>query len=94
MATKPVINYQAGSDNPITRPISVVQKRLEVGYENWANKTEMTDFVDQLFVPPTSDSYINIVCSCGLEYDYVDKAAVPSVDLDCSCGRKLIKYGN
>jgi len=96
MAIKPVIHYHADqrpfqldNDSPIVR-----KKIDKTTYENWANKTELTDFIDSLYVPPTSDTYLCIICQCGTQYTYVDKNAVPSTDFTCSCGRKVIKYGS
>ena len=77
MAEKPVIIYQAGPDSPITHNVSIVQKRTEDSSVNWANKAELVAYVDQLYVPPTSDTYLYIQCTCGRNYDYATSGDVP-----------------
>ena len=93
MATKPVISFEAKSKVPV----ALVNKSLvakKTG-DNYTNKTERTDYVDTLYVHPSSDTYLYAKCQCGQEYSYVDKAAVPSSNLNCSnCSRKIIEYGS
>jgi hypothetical protein len=97
MAHKPVISYQAEEILPLTPQlnVSIVRKRLtKTSYRNWNNKTEFTDMIDTLYVPPTSDTYVFVKCQCGTEYAYANKTAVPSANTTCSCGRKVIEYGS
>lgn len=94
--TKPVVKYTT-IEVPINGNLNVpiVRKKVtKTEYVNWADKTEFTDAVDLLYVPPTSDTYVYIICQCGQEYIYVDKTEVPSSNLTCSCGRKVIEYGS
>ena len=96
MPKKPVIKYTTNKlpVNGVLN-ISIVQKKIsKTEYINWADKTEFTNATDLLYVPPTSDTYVYIICQCGIEYIYVDKTEVPSSNLTCSCGRKVIEYGN
>lgn len=60
---------------------------------NWADKTELTDYIDLLYVSPNSDTYLYVKCDCGIDYIYTEKSDVPSDDVTCSCGRNVIKYG-
>ena len=95
MAIKPRISYVAQL-RPLTLDAnaSVVRKKVdESTMVNWANKTELTDFVDSLYVHPSSNSYVWIKCQCGIEYNYATKTAVPSGNITCACGRRVIKYG-
>ena len=95
MAVKPIIKYQASSI-PINSAlnVSIVQKKVDpTTFVNFANKTELTDFIDLLYVPPTSDTYLEIVCQCAVEYVYAVKEDVPATNLVCDCGRKVIEYG-
>jgi len=92
MANKPVISYVA---NETILNIPIVRKKVsKTSYVNWTDKTEFTNYVDTLYVPPTSDCYVYIKCQCGIEYEYENKTAVPESNLTCSCGRKVIEYGN
>lgn len=96
MPRKPVIKYQANKI-PIEGELNVAIVRKVISkteYVNWADKTEFTNAVDQLYVPPTSDTYVYIICQCSIEYIYADKTEVPSSNLTCTCGRKIIEYGN
>jgi hypothetical protein len=97
MATKPVISYVANQILPLIPElnVSVIQKKVsKTEFINWANKTELTDYVDLLYVHPLSDCYIYLQCQCGMIHEFVNKAAVPDTNLTCDCGRKLIEYGN
>jgi hypothetical protein len=97
MATKPVISYIAKEIIPLTPQlnVSIVRKKLtKTSYRDYNNKTELTDYVDTLYVPPTSDCIVYVKCQCGAEYEYANKTAVPSVNLTCACGRKVVEYGS
>lgn len=91
---KPIISYKAGGFfAPIDIP--VVQKRIsKKECRNYNDKQEFTDYVDSIKPSVRVDGYISILCSCGKEYDYVDKNEVPSSNLICDCGRRLIIYGS
>jgi hypothetical protein len=86
--TKPVISFIIDCKVPLAAQKCAVLKRNGSYYQN---KKELTDYVDQLFVPPTSDTYLHVKCSCGLEYQY-SKDTVPVTNLNCSCGNKLFEY--
>ena len=90
MHTKPVILYKANAAVPaILSPNAVVVKRDGSIY---ANKAELTAYVDTLYVPPTSDTYLCVICSCAIEYEYVDSSEVPSGAFNCTCGKKIFEY--
>lgn len=95
MPVSPVIKYET-TVLPLNDQfnLSIVRKRTDVDYINWANKTELTDFVDSLYVPPKSDTYMYIICQCGAEYIYVTKDDVPDTNVVCSCGRNVLIYGS
>ena len=96
MATKPRIQYQA-QERPLAldNDAAIVRKKVnKTTFVNWANKTELTDFIDALYVHPLSDTYLYVICQCGTEYPYTTKANVPSSNVTCSCGRKIIEYGS
>lgn len=96
MATKPIISYAAQQILPLIPElnVSVVRKKVDkTTYRNWTNKTELTDYVDQLYVPPTSNCYLFIKCQCNMEHEYTNKTDVPATNLTCTCGRKLVEYG-
>lgn len=94
---KPVISYVINQKLPLI-PVfnySIIRKKLSSSsYVNWNNKKEFTDYVDTLFVPQMSDCYVYVKCQCGTEYQYADKTQVPSTNTTCTCGRKIIEYGN
>ena len=95
MSTKPIISYRT-EKKPLTLDgnKSIVQKKVsKTEYRNFTNKTELTDFVDTFYIPPTSDTYMEITCQCGTKYTYATKTAVPATNITCSCGRKVIQYG-
>ena len=96
MPRKPVVKYTTKAvpiDGDLN--VSIVRNKIsKTDYVNWENKQEFTDAVDQLYAPPTSDTYVYIICQCGHEYIYTDKTEVPSSSLICTCGRKVIEYGN
>ena len=97
MSTKPVISYEVNQKIPLDTElnVSIVRKKLtKTSYRNWNDKTEFVDYVDTLYVPPTSDCYVYIKCQCGELFEYVDSSAVPSDNVICSCGRKVIEYGS
>lgn len=96
MATKPRIQYKA-DERPLTLDdnSAIVKRRVnKTTFVNWENKTELTNFIDTLYVHPQSDTYLYVICQCGIEYPYVNKANVPSSNVTCSCGRKVIEYGS
>lgn len=94
MPIKPRIKFQANNIPLIAQlNTSIVRKRLESGYVNFTNKTDLTDYVDQLYNPPMSDTYLYIVCQCKKEFIYTTKSDVPSSNVICNCGRKVIIYG-
>lgn len=95
MAIHPKITYQASSALPLTDKLntSIVQCQIDnVTYRNWRDKQELTDFIDPLFTPPDSDTYMEIICQCGNVYDYATKNDVPASSLVCSCGRNALIY--
>ena len=94
MARKPVIKYTTVAI-PIIGDlnVSIVRRMIsKTEYTNWINKTELTNYIDTLYTPPTSDTYMLIICQCGTQYNYTTKVDVPSSNLTCHCGRKLIEY--
>ncbi len=96
MPTKPVVKYTT-VEIPVEGDlnVSIVRKKVtKTDYVNWADKQEFTDAVDMLYVPPTSDTYVYIICQCGQEYIYANKTEVPSSSLTCPCGRKVIEYSS
>ena len=92
MAIKPRIQYK----DAVTLPNEITQKPLirKKSGTNWADKAELTDYVDSLYVAPTSDTYLQAICRCGEEYSYASKEDVPATDFDCSCGREIFEYIN
>jgi len=92
MAIKPRIQYK----DTVFLPSEITQKPLIRRRDgiNWADKAELTDYVDSLYVAPTSDTYLQAICKCGLEYSYTTKEDVPDTDFDCSCGREIFEYIN
>ena len=96
MATKPVITYQSAI-RPLTldNNAAIVREKIDsTTYQNWADKSSLVTYVDSLYVPPTSDTYMLIHCGCGSDYTYANSAAVPASDMTCSCGRWVFKYGS
>ena len=95
MPVKPIIYYEANVvPTELHNNSAIVRKKVdETTYVNWANKAELTDFIDLLYVHPLSDTYLAITCQCGREYNYTAKADVPKGDVACSCGREVIVYG-
>jgi len=93
MPTKPIATYKA-VDRPLAldENAAICRKRSGSTFSDWSNKTELTDFIDSLYKPQTSDTYLYIVCGCGTEYIYTLKADVPSSNVTCPCGRKVIEY--
>lgn len=95
MPTKPVIKYQCKAAVPVAlNPNAIVMKKVGQSYVNWENKTELTDFIDLLYVPPTSDTYMYAICCCGKDYIYTTKDDVPATDVTCTCGKKVIEYSD
>jgi len=81
---------------PLTAELNKSIVRMQItktSYRDWNNKTELTDYIDTLYVPPTSDTYMFIKCQCGTEYVYATKTTVPATNVTCTCGRKVIEYG-
>lgn len=92
---KPIVSYQAGKLFAPLMNLSVVQKRISKREcRNYNDKQEFTDYVDSINASPTVDGYVSIICCCGKEYDYANKTEIPSSNLTCDCGRKLIVYGS
>ncbi len=93
---KPVISYTTNKIPLIPQlNVSIIRKQESPSYfRNWNNKTEFTNFVDTLYVPPTSNCYVYIRCQCRSEYAYASKTEVPDGNITCHCGRKVIEYGN
>lgn len=91
---KPIIKYEASSiPFLVNLTKSVIQKKVnKTTYTTWADKNEFTDYVDTLFAPTASDTYLYIKCHCDEEYTYANKSDVPGTDIDCSCGQKLLEY--
>ena len=97
MAYRPRVKYQADAKFPLTTMmnISVIRKRISKNnYVNFTDKADLVDFVDSLYEPPTSDTYLQAICSCGMDHSYTTSADVPSSDLTCTCGRVILKYGS
>ena len=93
--TKPRISY-IGTSLPLSAfndPI-VRQKLNKTSYQDWTNKTALTNYVDSLYVHPDSDVYLHVKCGCGIDYAYTLQADVPAVNTNCTCGRKLFKYAS
>jgi len=93
MPTKPILQYRGGPERPLTLDGNKAIVKQSDG-NLWANKTALTDYIDSLYVPPTSDTYLYVVCQCGTAYTYMLKADVPSSNVTCSCGRKIIEYSS
>jgi len=91
MSVKPRISYidRASLPNIPSLNVSLVRKRDR----NWESKTELTDFIDTLTPYPESDTYLYARCHCSAEYQYADKNSVPSSNVTCACGRKILEYG-
>lgn len=97
MAYKPVISYEVQQALPLVSQlnVSIVRKKIDkTTYRNWNNKFEFISYVNTLYVHPSSDCYVHIKCQCSTEYNYVNSSVVPSSNVTCSCGRKIIEYGN
>ena len=92
MATKPRIKY-VSNKRPIELDdnLSIVKKSNGV---KWNNKTELTNYIDSLYVHPNSDTYLYVECHCGETYTYANKSNVPSSSVTCSCSRKIIEYSS
>lgn len=92
MATKPVLQHVATKRPlPLDGNLPIVKQK---NGDLWANKTALTNYVDTLYVHPNSDTYLHVICGCGEEYSYTTKTSVPSSDVTCTCGRKVIEYGS
>lgn len=92
---EPIISYRAGKLFAPLMDTSVVQDRISKNeFRNFNNKKEFTDYVDSIKSSRRVDGYVSIICNCGKTYDYSDKNQVPSSNLICDCGRKLIIYGS
>ena len=94
MAYKPRLKFQAEANYPLTlKNESLIIKRVAKNtYENFADKIDLTDYIDTIYDPPTSDTYLQAICSCGIDYSYATKTAVPAANVTCSCGRKILEY--
>ena len=91
---KPRISFNS-QERPLTldNNAAIVRKRVnKTTFVNWNNKAELTNFIDSLYVHPLSNTYLYIICQCRREFIYSDKASVPSSNVNCSCGRKVIEY--
>jgi len=74
--------------------ISIVQKKISNSeYVDFVNKLEFTDYVDSLYAPLDVNTYCDITCQCSKKYTYSSKDDVPSDNVICSCGRKVIEFG-
>jgi hypothetical protein len=95
MAYKPRLKFKADANYPLAlKNESLVLKRIAKNtYENFTDKTDLTDYIDEMYCPPTSDTYLQAICGCGQDYSYATKTAVPAMSVICSCGRKIIEYG-
>lgn len=94
---KPIVHYIADMKVPIdsTLNISIVRKKIsKTNYVNWINKSELTTFIDTLYIPPTSDCYMCVTCQCGTDFSYSIKQEIPTHNVTCTCGRKVLEYGN
>lgn len=96
MAVKPVIMFICEDRMPLVPllNVSIVRNKLsKTNYRNWNDKLELTTYIDSLYVHPLSDCYLCVRCQCGVEYEYENKTSVPSHNITCVCGRKVIEYG-
>ena len=91
MATKPRAKFAGKAKLPMAMSKPVIRKRDGT---NWENKADLQDFVDEQYAPPTSDTYLLAVCACGVEFSYAEKTDIPDADVNCTCGRPILKYGN
>ena len=94
MAYKPRVKYQANAIFPLKiDDLPIVRKRISKNdYVNFANKKDLTDFIDALYNPPTSDTYMQVICCCGQEFNYTTITEVPDSKITCSCGKVIIQY--
>ena len=90
MAIKPRVKFVGKAKLPLAMSKPIVIKRDGT---NWANRSELQDFVDEQYVPPKSDTYLLAVCSCGEEFSYAEKDDVPDTEVNCVCERPILKYG-
>lgn len=92
MATKPRLGFTSNKrPQPLDDNAPIVKKNDNTLY---ANKTELTDYIDLLYVHPSSDTYLYAECECGIEYEYATKNDVPASDVTCTCGRRIIEYNS
>jgi hypothetical protein len=92
MVHKPVISYIA-TKGLARIDIPIIQKKIcKKEYCNWKNKLEFTNFLDTLYVPPSSTCYVYVKCHCNKEYIYENKLSIPENNFYCFCGRKIIEY--
>jgi hypothetical protein len=91
MSLKPIIEYRATKlPPPLAKP--VVQMRDYDSYRNFHNKRELTDYIDSLSASPSVDSYMTLICGCGMGHEFVTKDEIPATNMVCDCGRQLIIY--
>ena len=94
MSYKPRLKFQANANFPLTlgNESLVIKRVAKNTYEKFADKTYLTDYIDALYSPPASDTYLQATCGCGIDYSYTAKTDVPVGDVTCSCGRKIVEY--
>jgi hypothetical protein len=83
------VTFEAPKSNlPFMRDWPVIRRSSG----NFASKTELTDYIDS-FLPSEATNYAAAICSCGKQYEWATKDDVPATELDCTCGKKITKYG-
>jgi len=91
---EPIIAYTA-KRLPFVMELPIVRKRLsDRSDRNFNDKAEFVTFVDTIKPSVRVNGYVGIRCSCGAVYDYVTRNDVPSTNVVCPCGRKVLIYGN
>ena len=72
---------------------SVVQKKVGNSGVNFSDRNDLVSFINSKGHHKDAEHYLHISCQCGKEYLYDDENQIPTSNLTCECGRKVIVYG-
>ena len=78
----------------ILKNISVVQKTDQGMSRNFNDSNELIQTIQAIVPPPDYDTVLYIKCGCKREFIYATYDTIPTVNLTCVCGQKVIEYGS
>jgi len=90
---KAIVSYIANRMPINMVNISVVQKKEGHSGVNFKNRQELIDFINSKGTHKDAEHYLHICCQCSKDYLYDDENQLPTENLTCECGRKVIVYG-